>query len=158
MKGMAVDMTAYMQSEISRQQRELSQLRREKLIMDRNPIPKKYSLVMIEWLESRQPTSTWQFLPDFEPQEPVKCTSVGWLIREGDVKSLAQNMGDVDDDTKVSGVIDIPKCCVISITEFAEKFIDATEKPKAEQGNGTIDKLKYKFDGHDPTGKEQFGQ
>lgn len=47
----------------------------------------------------------------------VRIRSVGWLIADGDVKALAPNLGGVDGAAEqVSGVIQIPARCVISIT------------------------------------------
>ena len=51
-------------------------------------------LVMIEWEDSAQPLPNWRYLADFEADGAVLCTSVGWLIHDGeDVKALAPNMG-----------------------------------------------------------------
>ena len=55
-------------------------------------------LVMIEWEDSAQPLPNWRYLADFEADGAVLCTSVGWLIHDGeDVKALAPNMGGAQD-------------------------------------------------------------
>lgn len=77
-------------------------------------------LVLIEWEDSSQPTSAWQFRHDVRPAV-VLIHSVGWLIKDGRrVKALAPNVGGIDRKTaaQVSGVISIPTRCVISIKEI----------------------------------------
>ena len=79
-------------------------------------------LVKIEWEDSRRPESHWSFLSDFTVVEAVKCVSVGWMIHDGkNIKVLAPNMGDVDDEeAQVSGVIHIPSRCILKITSLNE--------------------------------------
>ena len=56
----------------------------------------KCPLVMIEWVDSRQPGPGWRWLSSFKPSGPCDCASVGWLIHDGDdVKALAPNMADL---------------------------------------------------------------
>lgn len=85
-------------------------------------------LVMIEWVDSAQPSPSWEFLSDFGKPEIVTCASVGWLIHDGeDVKALAQNIGHVGgDNTQVSGVIRIPARCVMRTVEISEPETGAT--------------------------------
>lgn len=77
---------------------------------------------MIEWEDSAQPIPTWSYLASFEPSGTIRCASVGWLIRDDDIKALAPNMGAIDDENSVqiSGVIQIPARCVIKITKLEE--------------------------------------
>ena len=79
-------------------------------------------LVLIEWQDSAQPTSSWRFLQSFQPEPAVRCVSVGWLIHDGEVKALAQNFGNLDDESsaQVSGVIHIPARCITQITMLDE--------------------------------------
>jgi hypothetical protein len=80
-------------------------------------------LVMIEWVDSAQPTSSWQHLSDYKHKDAVKCVSVGFLLHDGeDVKGLAQNMGDVDKEENIqaSGITHIPTCCIKKITNLEE--------------------------------------
>lgn len=77
-----------------------------------------FPLVMIDWVDSRQPVSTWRWLSSCEFQGVVKCQSVGWLIKDdNNIKVLAQNLGDLEggDDMQVSGTIEIPTACVTGI-------------------------------------------
>ena len=83
----------------------------------------KNRLVLIEWEDSSQPVSNWQFLSDIKP-EVVRIASVGWLAKDGKkVKALAPNVGGLDGkcSAQVSGVISIPTRCVISITDLIER-------------------------------------
>jgi len=79
-------------------------------------------LVMIEWEDSAQPIPSWSHLASFEAPGTIRCASVGWLIRDDDIKALAPNMGALHDanSVQVSGVIQIPARCVIKVTQIAE--------------------------------------
>lgn len=80
-------------------------------------------LVMVEWEDSAQPTSSWVFLSAFIEPTVIRCVSVGWLIHDGPaVKSIAPNFGSVNDEAslQVSGVINIPASCILRITDLAE--------------------------------------
>lgn len=76
-------------------------------------------LVMIEWVDSAQPQSRWQFLEDLEAPDAINCVSVGWLVADGKTnKSVAPNMGNINspDSMQVSGVITIPVRSIVKIT------------------------------------------
>ena len=49
--------------------------------------PADSPLVIIEWVDSRQPTAKWRFLSDVTDGNSVNCASVGWLLRDGDTKA-----------------------------------------------------------------------
>ncbi|MEQ1648433.1 MAG: hypothetical protein ABL898_07600 [Hyphomicrobiaceae bacterium] len=85
-------------------------------------------LVMVTWEDSRQPTSKWTFLSDLPDHTAVKCTTVGWLLKDNDdVKVLAQSMGDIDaDEMQTSGVMTIPARCVIAIKNLEEEATSAS--------------------------------
>lgn len=99
------------------------------------------SLVLIEWQDSAQPTPSWRYLSDFEEKSAVLCSSVGWLIHDGDdVKALAPNMGSLTDESsvQVSGVIRIPASCIIKVTELYEPELTSSlsapsSRPETEQ-------------------------
>jgi len=68
-------------------------------------------LVLIEWRDSAQPTPQWQFLSDYEPCDAIICSSVGYLVYDGEMtKGLAQNLGCgvSEDSIQASGIIHIP--------------------------------------------------
>lgn len=80
-------------------------------------------LVLVEWLDSRHPESSWQHLTDIPKPKPVSCVSVGWLIHDGKkAKALAQSFADMDDPKNIqaSGVVHIPTCCVVRIVNLKE--------------------------------------
>lgn len=80
-------------------------------------------LVMITWEDSRQPLAKWSYISDLPDIRPVKCTTVGWLLKDGDQsKVVAQSMGDIDseDDMQAGGVMVIPARCVLSIDRLKE--------------------------------------
>lgn len=58
-------------------------------------------LVMVEWEDSAQPIPNWTYLSSFEAPGTIRCASVGWLIRDDEIKALAPNMGAVDDENSV---------------------------------------------------------
>lgn len=80
-------------------------------------------LVMIEWEDSAQPISSWAYLASLDATKAVRCVSVGWLIHDGkDVKALAPNMGNLNDESsvQVSGVIRIPTRCISRVVDLKE--------------------------------------
>jgi hypothetical protein len=82
----------------------------------------KNELVIITWEDSAQPTSAWQFRDDVK-FSVIQIASVGWLIKDGKkIKALAPNVGGLDGKCagQVSGVIQIPTRCVISIERLRE--------------------------------------
>lgn len=84
-------------------------------------MPNNHRLVLIEWLDSRQPISSWQYLEDIETTA-CKCKSVGYLVYEGDgIKRLAPNLADIDkpDSIQASGVITIPEICIEKVVDLA---------------------------------------
>ena len=82
-------------------------------------------LVIIHWLDSRQPTSAWKKLSDIDEPLPVKCASVGWLFYDNDdCKMLCPNMGDTGADPQGSGMIEIPTVCITRIEPLIEKESD----------------------------------
>lgn len=88
--------------------------------------PKPCPLVMVEWQDSTQPISSWQWIDAYREPDIVTVASVGWLIHDGpDVKALAPNLGHSDDQqaVQVSGVIRIPTRCVTRITFLPEPEI-----------------------------------
>jgi hypothetical protein len=78
-------------------------------------------LVLIEWEDSGQPAPEWRWLDTVGVAEPIRCQTVGFLVRDDkEVKVVAQNMGDVDSDARqVSGLIRIPTRAVTRITALA---------------------------------------
>ena len=75
-------------------------------------------LVLIEWIDSRQPEPAWKRISELEEYKIVKCASVGWLVKsDKNIKVLAPNMGDIDDasNLQLSGEIAIPSKAVIKM-------------------------------------------
>ncbi len=81
-------------------------------------------LVLIEWEDSRQPTSAWERVTDYEPADACICLSVGFLLHDGiDTKGLAGNMADLAnmEDMQASGVIHIPTRCIRRLIALKEQ-------------------------------------
>jgi hypothetical protein len=81
-------------------------------------------LVIIRWLDSRQPCGQWRYLSALPDAKPVEVATVGWLVRDTpDVKVVCQNIGDLEDPEKAqaSGIMAIPARCVLSIERLTEE-------------------------------------
>jgi hypothetical protein len=79
-------------------------------------------LVIIEWLDARLPSPKWTLLEDVLDPKPLKAKSVGWLVRDGDVKVLVQTVGDVDDHPQGTGMVHIPACMVTAVHDLGIRF------------------------------------
>lgn len=80
-------------------------------------------LVLINWVDSRQPTSAWQRISEIDEPCPVSCVSVGWLLYDNpDCKTLCANMGDTDSEgLQGSGIIEIPTRCITKIKRLKKE-------------------------------------
>lgn len=68
--------------------------------------------VIIEWLDSRGVTSSWEFKDDLDPLPPVRIQSIGFLVDDHkDYKTLVQNISE----EQIAGRITIPKGCIVKI-------------------------------------------
>ena len=84
-------------------------------------MPNMPRLVVIEWLDSRQPVPAWQFIESIEATTACCCLSVGFLVFEGGgVKVLAPNLADTGSDgMQASGTITIPDCSIKRVTDIS---------------------------------------
>lgn len=77
---------------------------------------------MVEWVDSCQPVPEWSWLGERSWGEVVVCRSVGWLVHDGDdVKAVAANVGEIDGEIQISGVIRIPARSVIRMVKLTEE-------------------------------------
>lgn len=78
--------------------------------------------VAIEWIQPRDPDGGWIDYADFDPGDTQICLSVGRLIHDDDcVKVLAGSAMLVGEEgLRMSGVIEIPARCVVSIVRLEE--------------------------------------
>jgi hypothetical protein len=91
-------------------------------------------LVIIRWLDSRQPCGQWRYLSSLPEARPVEVATVGWLVTDTvDVKVVCQNVGDLDHPEKAqaSGIMTIPTRCVLSI----ERLTELTEEERGTEAN-----------------------
>jgi hypothetical protein len=76
-------------------------------------------LVLIEWLDSGQPTPGWQWLTMLEPRRGHRCVSVGFLVQDDEhAKVIAPNLGASgrdDEWDQASGLITIPTPAVTKL-------------------------------------------
>lgn len=71
-----------------------------------------HDLVLVEWEDSAQPTSSWMYLNNVPALEIIQCVSVGWIIDATDsVLMLSPNIGDYEsgEGAQGTGFIRIPK-------------------------------------------------
>jgi hypothetical protein len=81
-------------------------------------------LVLVEWVDSVQPVSSWYLLTAAPSLEIIQCVSVGWLVgKTKKVLMLAPNIGDIESGStaQASGFIRIPTAAVTRIAELQEK-------------------------------------
>jgi hypothetical protein len=81
------------------------------------------ALVIIHWLDSRQPCGQWRYLSALPDAKPVEVATVGWLVKDtDDVKVVCQNIGDLGNPEKAqaSGIMAIPTRCVLSVERLTE--------------------------------------
>jgi hypothetical protein len=76
--------------------------------------------VSVEWEDSAQPISAWQWIDDYEVPTITKCISVGYLIADTPKAiAIAPNLGDVTRDRiQASGIIRIPRSAIIRFIEL----------------------------------------
>ena len=97
-------------------------------------------LVIIRWLDSRQPCGQWRYLSTLPDSRPVEVATVGWLVRDtADVKVVCQNIGDLQHPEKAqaSGIMTIPTRCVLSVERLTEEealtsFVGSADLPGSE--------------------------
>ena len=80
----------------------------------------KHKILIVEWEDSSQPVSEWQWADDYAIPEIVRCISVGFLIaRTRNAIALAPNIGDPEKDRlQASGIIRIPRSAIRRIDEL----------------------------------------
>ena len=92
-------------------------------------------LVLVEWVDSRQPTAAWQRVANLDYLSECRCTSVGFLLRDGkDAKVLAVSVADEGDEMQATGVFVIPAAAVLSL-----RLLTASS-PSAYSGLGSKQK------------------
>ena len=76
------------------------------------------TMVIVEWLDSRQADGSWKFTDGYPISDPVRCLSVGWLVHTDDnVIVLAQSIADQDATgypDQMAGTVTIPAVSVVS--------------------------------------------
>ncbi len=92
---------------------------------DRPEAPRSFEcpLVLIRWVDSRQPTPQWRYLAEVGEQKPLECGTVGWLIQDdAETKVVCQTIGDLNDpdNAQASGIMTIPARCVLSVERLSE--------------------------------------
>ena len=92
-------------------------------------------LVLVEWLDSRQPTTAWARVEDLQ-RECCRCYSVGFVVHlDARVIVLAPNMADVDEEAQASGVMVIPRIAVLGVTSLTStsRYAHAVSKRRQQR-------------------------
>ncbi|HVZ05578.1 hypothetical protein [Hyphomicrobium sp.] len=101
-------------------------------------------LVIVRWLDSRQPCGQWRYLSSLPDARPVEVATVGWLVKDTvDVMVVCQNVGDLENPERAqaSGIMAIPTRCVLSVEKLTEEeavtvSVDSVGQPDfADSGN-----------------------
>ena len=81
-------------------------------------------LVLVEWQDSRQASRAWQWTDEAGQPEPVRCLTVGWLLKETvDALLVAQSLGDVTRGRmQFSGGTEIARRQIVHLTTLAPPF------------------------------------
>lgn len=92
-------------------------------------------LVLIEWVDSRQPTASWQRVSDLGYLSECKCNSIGFLIRDdANAKVLAASIADDGEETQATGVFVIPTVAVLSLQLLtASSLTEPASKQKRQR-------------------------
>jgi hypothetical protein len=102
-------------------------------------------LVIIRWLDSRQPCGQWRYLSALPDARPVEVASVGWLVKDTeDMKVICQNVGDLGTPEKAqaSGIMTIPTRCVLSVERLTEEGeIIYFSVGSGSVGSGSVDSV-----------------
>ncbi len=103
----------------------------------------EHKVVFIRWVDSRQPTSSWQHISDIDEPSPVICVTVGWLLHDNkDCKTLCATMGDLaHEHPQGCGVIEIPTKCIIEISDIYVSFQSSAVRLGEAGGHARAAKL-----------------
>lgn len=71
-------------------------------------------MVLIEWIDSKGVSQSWEFLDDLKPQKPAHCISIGFLFDDQkDYKTIVQTIADEKTDPQIMARLTIPTCSII---------------------------------------------
>ena len=99
-------------------------------------------LVIIRWLDSRQPCGQWRYLSSLPDVRPVEVATVGWLVKDtADVKVVCQNVGDLENPERAqaSGIMTIPTRCVLSVEKLTEEELSVSVDSDSVGSAGSAD-------------------
>jgi hypothetical protein len=87
--------------------------------------------VRIEWVDSRQPTASWQRVSDLGYLNECRCVSVGFLLRKDrHTTILALSIADDGDEMQATGVFVIPTAAVLSQVTLTSSSAEPASAPK----------------------------
>lgn len=91
------------------------------------------NFVMVEWVDSRQPTASWRRVSDIDYLCECRVTSVGFLLRDDKrAKVLAASIADEGDELQATGIFVIPTAAVLS-----QVTLTPTSSPNPPQTPGS---------------------
>ncbi|KKK88478.1 hypothetical protein LCGC14_2742770 [marine sediment metagenome] len=84
----------------------------------------KMKLAYVEWKDSKQPSSGWEYLSELDLEQPCHIQSVGWLhTRNDEVVVLLPNLGHGSKTGEVNqacGALIIPRAAITKIKILAD--------------------------------------
>lgn len=95
---------------------------------------KNKKLVQVDWVDSRQPTSSWERVGEIQARDYCPCVSVGWLLQDDEkVKVLAANVADTGDEMQAMGIVTIPTASVLRVKLLTSSSARPASKRKRRQ-------------------------
>lgn len=91
----------------------------------------KAPLLLVEWVDSRQPTASWQRVTDLDYLSECKCTSIGFLIRDDNAKVLAASVADDSAEMQAAAGIRHTHCRAVTSTAYGFFFVGTCVKAEA---------------------------
>ncbi len=88
----------------------------------------KPQLVLVEWEDSRQPTTGWRWLRSDDKWTCVVIRSVGFVVASDErTLVLAPNLSEPDDegDRQACGMMQIPHRCIVRVVDLGEANLAA---------------------------------
>lgn len=71
--------------------------------------------VEIQWIDSKAAPNEWEYIENIESLEPVKCTSIGFLIEDTpEYKTIVNTLSK----SQILGRITIPSGCIKKVKKL----------------------------------------
>ena len=76
-------------------------------------------IVVIDWVDSKGVTGSWEYLDEIDEMKPSLCISVGYLLNDKkQYKEICQSINKSSPDKQVIGRMVIPTCSIKKIKKL----------------------------------------